>query len=233
MLFLHEVHEVVGSREDEFEAAFGQAGGWMERIADSDDARLVFYANQAHGSGPSYRVTTITAVRDGAAWERLARRLQRGDLREWAARTDLLRHDVTGKVLLATPWSPLSDVDLASLPTAAVDHEPALYMEDTMWPFPGRLADYLRAASTHYTGLLNRPEALLDIVVALESSLGAGTRPEVCLLQRVRDPKRVVDLLATPMPAERRAPGTWMHDALELRDQWRSRLLRTSRWSPW
>jgi hypothetical protein len=29
-----------------------------------------------------------------------------------------------------------------------------------------------------------------------------------------------------------RQPGTFMHDALELRDQWESRLLRTSRWSP-
>jgi hypothetical protein len=29
-----------------------------------------------------------------------------------------------------------------------------------------------------------------------------------------------------------KAPGTWMHDALEVRDQWVSRLLRTSAWSP-
>jgi len=27
-------------------------------------------------------------------------------------------------------------------------------------------------------------------------------------------------------------PGTFMHDALEVRDQWESRLLRTSSWSP-
>jgi len=108
-----------------------------------------------------------------------------------------------------------------------------LYMEDTMWPFPGRRADYLQAAGTHYSALLNRPESLLDIVLATETALGAGARPEVCLLQRVKDPKRIIDLLATPIAPERRQPGTWMHDALALRDQWRSRLLRTSRWSPW
>jgi hypothetical protein len=27
-------------------------------------------------------------------------------------------------------------------------------------------------------------------------------------------------------------PGTFMHDALDVRDQWESRLLRTSSWSP-
>jgi hypothetical protein len=35
------------------------------------------------------------------------------------------------------------------------------------------------------------------------------------------------------MPERYRAPGTWMHDALELRDQWQSRLLRAAAWSPW
>jgi hypothetical protein len=29
-----------------------------------------------------------------------------------------------------------------------------------------------------------------------------------------------------------RAPGTWMHDALSLRDRWESKLLRTATWSP-
>jgi len=27
-------------------------------------------------------------------------------------------------------------------------------------------------------------------------------------------------------------PGTWMHDALEVRDDWQSRLLRSANWSP-
>jgi hypothetical protein len=31
---------------------------------------------------------------------------------------------------------------------------------------------------------------------------------------------------------EMRRPGTWMHEALQLRDQWESKLLRTSSWSP-
>ena len=34
------------------------------------------------------------------------------------------------------------------------------------------------------------------------------------------------------VPAEHRAPGTWMHDALDVRDDWESRMLRTADWSP-
>jgi hypothetical protein len=29
-----------------------------------------------------------------------------------------------------------------------------------------------------------------------------------------------------------KGPGTWMHDALEVRDDWQSRLLRSASWSP-
>jgi len=34
------------------------------------------------------------------------------------------------------------------------------------------------------------------------------------------------------VPPEFRQPGSWMHDALEVRDDWESRLLRSARWSP-
>ncbi|EUA42397.1 hypothetical protein I553_6257 [Mycobacterium xenopi 4042] len=39
-------------------------------------------------------------------------------------------------------------------------------------------------------------------------------------------------LLTTDLPAERRGPGSYMFEALKYRDQWESRLLRTSAWSP-
>ena len=45
-------------------------------------------------------VVTVTALRDGAAWERLARRIQQGDLQDWMRGVDELRHEVTGKLLL-------------------------------------------------------------------------------------------------------------------------------------
>jgi hypothetical protein len=51
-------------------------------------------------------------------------------------------------------------------------------------------------------------------------------------MQRIRQPEALLSLLRTEIPPDYRAPGTWMYDALDLRDQWTSRLLRTSSWSP-
>jgi hypothetical protein len=152
-VFLHEVHQVVGTAEDEFEASFREAGGWMDRLGGGEDGRLLWFAHQAHGSGPSYRVVTVTAIADGRAWERMARD---PDLRQWAAGADRLRHDVTASLLLALPWSPVVELDLAAVPTTPQDHEPTLYMEDTMWPERGMLAPYLEAAGSHYVGLIGR-----------------------------------------------------------------------------
>src|SRR5258708_19919712 len=110
MLFLHETHRVDGRKEDEFEAHFRD--GWMPTLAKGDEARLLWYTNHAHGSGVSYNVVTITGVRDGAAWERLTQRLQRGDLQAWVRSVDHLPHHSTAKILLPVYWSPPPPVDL-------------------------------------------------------------------------------------------------------------------------
>ena len=62
--------------------------------------------------------------------------------------------------------------------------------------------------------------------------VGHRPRAEVVLWQRITDYDRLWNLLLTEMPPSTKAPGTWMHDALRVRDDWRSRLLRTTRWSP-
>jgi len=45
-------------------------------------------------------------------------------------------------------------------------------------------------------------------------------------------PERLTGLFTRDLPPEVQAPGTWMHDALEVRDDWESRLLRSAAWSP-
>ena len=110
MLFLHEVHKVVGRKEEEFEAAYRDY--WMPTMAKSDYARLLWYTNHALGSGVSYNVVTVTAIKDGRAWEDLARRVQKGDLQSWMGEVDTFRHDVVGKVLVPLEWSPVQEFDL-------------------------------------------------------------------------------------------------------------------------
>jgi hypothetical protein len=230
VLFMHEVHSVRGRAEDDFEAAFRD--GWMPILGDGDDARLLWYTNHAHGSGPAYTVVTLTAVRDGTAWERLALRIQKGDLRPWMRDLDELRHDVDAKLLVPLPWSPLRDVDFKDVPTDGRQHALTLYMEDTMWPYEDTLLTYIDRCGQVYSQSLDHPNPLLSIEAAFQPALGSHLRREVALMQRVHNPDGLLKLLQTEIAPEYRRPGTWMHDALELRDQWTSRLLRTSSWSP-
>jgi hypothetical protein len=235
VLFLHETHKVIGARENEFEAAYRE--GWMPTLAGQDDARLLWYTNHAHGSGASYTVVTITGIADGAAWERLARRAQTGNLRPWMREVDNLRHEVTGKILLPVEWSPLQVVDLAGVPTDGATHPLSLFMEDTGWPH-APLDDYLRCwDEMYYRPLSMAPPGMrvLEIQACFQVAHGSYQRREAMLWQKIdpaNDYAALLHLLTTDLPPERRAPGTYMFDALKFRDQWESRLLRTSDWSP-
>jgi hypothetical protein len=231
MLMLHEVHRVRGAREEEFEAAFRDK--LLPELAKGDDARLLYFMHLAHGSGRAYTVTTVTGVRDGAAWERVAQRVQDGDLRSWVRDVDQLRHLVTGKLLFTVPWAP-PIAELDEVPTEPQQHDLTLFMEDTAWPHEGMLDEYLEKARTHYAPSIaeGRGRGIIELLSVWQPAWGTGPHTEVVLWQRITDHDRLKNLLLTEVPPEFRAPGTWMHDALEVRDDWESRLLRTTSWSP-
>jgi hypothetical protein len=77
-----------------------------------------------------------------------------------------------------------------------------------------------------------RAERLLDIELCFQPAYGAGQRKEAVLWQKVLSDDLLLGLITRETPPERKQPGMFMHEALAYRDQWRSRLLRTSRWSP-
>jgi len=231
VLFVHEVHKVVGKSAARFEGAY--RNGWMPTLAEGSDARLAWYFDLAHGSGLAYRVVTVTAVRDGAAWARLAERMTRGDLQSWARDLDGLQHESVGRIMTPLEWSPLR-LSLEDIPSDPVEHEPTMYMEDTMWPFPGKVRDYILAAGGVYQWALaaEGSQVQMHIELALQSMPGAGRYPEVTLMQKLSSLPRLIRLLTHDIPAEVIQAGSWMDQALELRDQWQSRLLRTAVWSP-
>ena len=101
-----------------------------------------------------------------------------------------------------------------------------------MWPHHGRMEDYVQASGAVYDRSLDHGERFLTIEAGFRPAFASTRRREVTLMQRIHDIDRLRDLLASEIAPEMRAPGTWMHDALTLRDQWESRLLRTSAWSP-
>ena len=235
MLWIHEVHRVRGAHEDEFEAMYRDE--WMPKLADTGDAKLLYFAHLTHGSGRAYTVITITAVEDGAAWGNVARRVQRGDLHDASRELDQLRHEVTGKIFTPASWAPIIPGDLGSVPAdTKLDHEPTLFMEDTAWPYDGMLLDYLAKAEAQYAPSIAQSgasgTAIIELQTLLHTAWGTGQRAEVLLWQKIVDQDRLWNLFATELPPQAKAPGTWMNDALEVRDDWRSRLLRTTRWSP-
>lgn len=235
MLFLHETHRLAGARADEFEDAWRK--GYIEALAATDDARLLWFLHHAHGTGLSYVVVTVTAVRDTAAWERLSARLDGGDLTTWNREIGEMRYEHSSKLLAPVSWSQMQEVDLAVVPVDGSERDARLYMEDTVLPFAGKLDAYLEAAGTLYAQdtvakRLADGTGLLDLRAGFRTVLGPHADREVILWQRIERPEVLPTLLTREVPPEYRAPGTWMHDALAYRDRWESRLLRTAAWSP-
>jgi len=234
MWFLHETHTIRGEAEEEFDVTLRDA--WIPRVAETAGARVAYVLRHTHGTGPSYRLVTVTGLADAAAYEALAQNVAGGPLRQLSVRLDGLRHDVEAKLLEPLPWSPLQQIDLASVPAAGADHELTLYMEDTVWPREGKLEEYVEKSGAHYAREMDGHEragrAMLQVQGGFRTVFGSGRRREIVLWQKVVDPRLVLGLLTREVPPELQKPGTWMHDALALRDQWQSRLLRTTSWSP-
>ncbi len=233
MLFMHETHRVIGRFAPEFESLVRDE--WMVALARGGDARLLWYLNHAMGSGPAYEVVTITALTDGAAWEALGRRMVDGDLTALVTRLDSCRHEVEGKLLLPVSWSALQAVDLAAVPTDARPHDLSIYMQDTGWP-DAPLDDYLELWDQDYWQIMRRtpPEKkLLDIQACFQVAHGSGIRPEAILMQKIVNFDTLGRLLTSAEEYDPTTwPGTYMTKGLEVRDQWESKLLRTSTWSP-
>src|SRR5207249_5722176 len=116
------------------------------------------------------------------------------------------------------------------------DHTRSLYMEDTGWPHVP-LDDYTGYWERVYLPMLegaadSKIPRLLDIEAVFQIAHGTGRRPEAILMQKVVSHEGLLKLLETETPSQYKQPGTFMHDALQYRDQWESRLLRTTAWSP-
>ena len=231
MIFVQEVHEVAGRDEDAFELALRET--WAPALAETGEARLAWALRQAHGTGPSYRLVTYTAVRSAEAWGDLAERAAGGDLRAVVDGLDRYRHRSDATLLRPVSWSPLQDLDLDAVPDQGDARTLTLVMEDTAFPFRERLGDYLTRAGELYVGdTLATSGSMIELVAAFQPLWGTGPWRQVILWQRVTNPELLLAMFQHEVPAAYKVPGTWMHDALELRDQWESRLLQTVPWSP-
>ena len=134
------------------------------------------------------------------------------------------------------PWSPLQEIDLSSVPVKGETHKNSLFTEDTAWPFKGGLQDYLTKAGTLYDHTLSSQKeegiGMIELEAAFQPVFGTHQTTEVILWSAWSTRRPSCGCWATTSPPEASAPGTWLHDALEVRDRWESRLLRSAAWSP-
>jgi hypothetical protein len=108
-------------------------------------------------------------------------------------------------------------------------------MQDTGWP-DAPLDDYIELWDREYWHFMRQippDKKLLDIVACFQVAHGSGIRPEAILMQKIMNFSTLGNLLTS---VEKHDPDTWpgsyMAKGLEVRDQWESKLLRTSTWSP-
>jgi hypothetical protein len=140
-----------------------------------------------------------------------------------------------GKLVAPVYWSALQAIDLGTVPTDGRLHDPGVYMQDTGWPH-APLDDYVAFWDEEYWRVMREvapADMLLDIVACFQVSHGSGIRPEAILLQKVMNFSILGGLLTNAeKPDPTTWPGSYMAKGLEVRDQWESKLLRTSAWSP-
>lgn len=232
MLLLLEEHKVIGRKKQDFERRYREGA---THFSGDLDFRLLWYFDVAHGTGPSYRVVTGTALPDGAAWERFIRRAESGDLKEWLVDLDELRYSVDGRVLSAVPWLPLKNPFAASSDLSN-ENEKYLYWMTCIFPNVRSLEDYTEefAHKRWYEqeqGIVYGGIARIDGIFV--SSWGAGRWPEAVLIEQIASPERLKMLIAEndEMQFQRRRENLAV--GLQFRHVWTTTLLRTSSWSPW
>jgi hypothetical protein len=231
MFLLLEEHRVIGRKKGEFEQRYRDGS---EQFIGDDDFRLLWYFDVAHGTGPSYRVITGTAIRDGEAWERFLRRAESGDVHKWLVQLDELRYFVDGRILSPTKWTPLKDPFADAGPGVAPDHEKYLYWMTCGFP-SCTLEDYseefiYKQWFAPENGIVYGGMARIDGFFL--SSWGAGRWPEGVLIEKIESPEQLKMLIGEHETMQFTRRRKYLSSGLQYRDQWTTTLLRTSTWSP-
>src|SRR5947209_7869961 len=91
---------------------------------------------------------------------------------------------------------------------------------------------YEQAMETSFLAMLEMENLPIAIWAAFEVVPGGGQIPENLMITQINTATAGVELLWEGNPREAIRPGTWLFDALKLRDRWTSRLIRSVSWSP-
>jgi len=227
MYFVHQVHRLRRRDASGFEASVRD--DLMGAIATEPGARLIWYAWTIDAAVSHLEAITMVAVEDPAALTRLSERTRSGDLASIGARLDDLRVDVQTRIAKPLRYNPLNP-SLADVPTTAADHATVGYMHDFVPPCIGQARGYEDAMSNIYMAMTDTE--LLDVVLWAGLEPVAGPVPEQMNISRIQRTDAVVKLITDEFPRDIKKLGSWMFDALKVRDHWTTRLARCASWSP-
>jgi hypothetical protein len=147
MIYLHETHDVIGGKMDDFSESMRTH--WKPLMERDGTARVLWFLKLPHGTNVSYQAISITAVKDWQSYGAIVdRSLNAADWKAWSKEVCKYRRDVESKLLLPNPKSPLQEVDLGFVEAQSDDGMPSLYLHDTGWPYPGLMDEYIDALHT-------------------------------------------------------------------------------------
>jgi hypothetical protein len=229
MFFVHQVHALRSSSAEAFEATLRQR--WAPALARERGMRLAWCARSMPGAISFPEIVTLTAISDGDALERYGARVREGDLADDASSLAAARVRVATRVMAPLAFNPL-EVAIDDLLLASDDGPGEMYLHDFVPPRVGMQRAYEDAMQKVYMAIPD--DALLQIVIwaGLETVAGGGPNPESLNISHVRDASALTQLLAFEAPRDNKQIGSWMYDALKLRDTWTTRLVRSLPWSP-
>lgn len=229
MIFIHEVHALEATKVREYESLLRDE--WAPALAREPGTRLVWVARTLPGAASWPEFVTLIAVADGATLEGLGGRIRQGDLCETATLLAAVRLGLTQRLLANLEFSTYSP-DLGAEGAPSEERSGELYIHDFVEPRIGMQRAYEKAMTQVYLRALEAE--YLDFVMwaGFQTICGGGSVPENVMVTGVRSPEAATTLLAKGNPREEIKPGTWLYDALKLRDTWTSRLVRSLSWSP-
>jgi hypothetical protein len=228
MIIVHQIHSLVDGAADEFERQ--SRDEWLPRLAD-DESRFAFYAMPTGAAVRQDEVITMIACSDSGALGRLSDRVRTGDLGPLASSQALLRTGVATRILKPLDYDP-SGLTMADIPAQACDRPPVAYMHDFVPPVIGQNRAYCDMMRERYMSLSETELSGVVLRMSWETAWGGGPVPEMFNLSEIRSPEALLQLVGREIPIGYKQMGTWMWEALAVRDRWTTRLVRSARWSP-
>jgi hypothetical protein len=219
VLYVHDEYAVMGEREFDFEDAVRE--GYASAITD-DDTRFLRYLQSVHSSAEGYLVVMLTALRDGAALDRLAQRLRYGDLSACFTHLSGMRYQARSTLLVRADWANGPDLDLAGVPVGDTEHPAAFFREDALE------GQGINAALSTLASRPAQSDDVLTLEAAFQPALDTDTAARV--LYRIADVERLTAAWGTDA-----AWGDWpgsLTSALPEGVRGSGRYLRSARWSP-